>query len=68
MQDFEMFDDNELFSEEAAELDLFSEELEDRVNACISSLACGSTGGSCSTASCLTTVCSIIPSSGCPTV
>lgn len=66
MQDFEMFDDNELFSEEATELDLFSEELEDRVNACISSLACGSCGGSTSTASCLTTVCSLFASSGCP--
>jgi len=68
MQEFDLFDDGELFSEDVTELDLFSEELEDRVNACISSLACGSCGGSTSTASCLTTVCSVVPSSGCPTV
>lgn len=68
MQDFEMFDDNELFSDESAELDLFSEELEDRVNACISSLGCGSTGTSTSTASSLTTACTLLPSSGCPSV
>jgi hypothetical protein len=68
MQDFEMFDDNELFSEESAELDLFSEELEDRVNACISSLSSGSTGGSTSTLSCLTTACTVLPSSGCPSI
>lgn len=66
MNEFELFSEVNFDHATTTEgLDLFAEELEDRANACISTFftaACP-----CSTLSTATTVCTLIPSSGCPT-